>query len=96
MMRRYLIEDAFPEINVEDIEQIASTIGSVGEDMAISHVLEQRGTPFFFSRMMLFPSEYQRIRSFDGLVAREFVALHCHKDKGSMPMLIKKFGIRMD
>jgi hypothetical protein len=37
--------------------------------------------------MMLFPDEYRPLQRLNFAVRREFIALHCHKDKASMPRL---------
>lgn len=93
MMRRHLVQHVFADTTVTDLEVIAREIDSVGEDMAISQLLADSGKPFFFTRMMLFPDEYGPLPSLRSAVRREFLALHCHKDKARMPALIARFDL---
>jgi hypothetical protein len=93
MMRRRLIEQVFADTSIADIERVAEEIDSVGEDMAISRMLADSGQAFFFTRMMLFPDEYQPLSRIRGAARQEFIALHCHKDKKSMPELATRFSL---
>lgn len=93
MMRRRLIEDVLASKSQDDVEQVVKATGSVGEDVAISWLLKDAGEPFFFTRLMLFPDEYNRLERLNVWVSNEFIALHCHKDKHNMPALIDKFNL---
>lgn len=93
MIRRQVIQAVFDQTSVADVEVVARHIDSVGEDMAISHMLAKAGQPFFFTRMMLFPEEYRNLRNLNHLAKSEFLALHCHKDKHSMHHLIERFTL---
>lgn len=93
MIRREVIQTVFASTRVPDVEQVAIEIDSVGEDMAISRMLRGASQPFFFTRMMLFPNEYKALSTLSALTRREFIALHCHKDKHSMSVLSSRFGL---
>jgi len=92
MLRKHLIQKMFKTTTVEQIDAINKLTGSVGEDKAISHLLNKQDKSFFFTRLMLFPDEYNNIEHLNN-VQKEFVALHCHKDKEQMQNLSDKFGI---
>lgn len=92
MLRKQLIKRAFSNTSVEDIEYINKQTNSVGEDKAISYLLKKQGVPFFLTRLMLFPDEYNNIKHLN-TVKKEFVALHCHKDKEQMQNLANRFNI---
>jgi hypothetical protein len=93
MIRRHIVQDVLAKVSLADVEAVARAIDSVGEDMAISRLLADRGRPFFFTRMMLFPDEYGPLQRLNALVRREFLALHCHKDKRNMAILAQRFGL---
>lgn len=93
MLRRHLIQNVFWDTSLADLESVVKKIDSHGEDRAISYMLRRSGNAFFFTRMMLFPDEYRGISRLGSWVRREFLALHCHKDKTSMAALIRKFDI---
>lgn len=93
MIRRHIVEDVLSKAGLADVEAVAKAIDSVGEDMAISQLLADRGRPFLFTRLMLFPDEYGPLSRLNTVVRREFLALHCHKDKPSMPMLAQRFSL---
>lgn len=93
MIRRRIVESILSKVRLDEVEQVARAIDSVGEDMAISQLLADHGHPFFFTRMMLFPDEYGPLRQLNDWVRREFLALHCHKDKSNMPALARRFSL---
>lgn len=93
MIRKHLIMQAFANTSLSDVEGVVEEIDSVGEDMGISHMLKQHGSPFFLTRLMLFPDEYNAITTLNTWVKNEFVAFHCHKDKQNMANLVKKFAL---
>lgn len=96
MIRRQVVQDLLGPVSLAEVEAVAQAIQSVGEDMAISRLLADKGKPFFFTRMMLFPDEYGPLSRLNALVRREFLALHCHKDKRNMPALAQRFGLLGD
>ena len=93
MLRREIVQSVFMNTTIKQIEMVASKIRSVGEDMAISQMLRDAGQGFLLTRMMLFPDEYRLLRSLVWPVRREFLALHCHKDKQNMQSLCARFGL---
>lgn len=93
MIRREVIQAVFATTTVSDVEAVARKIDSVGEDMAISHMLYDADQPFFFTRMMLFPDEYGPLDTLSVPTRHEFMALHCHKDKKNMVSLISRFRL---
>lgn len=93
MMRRQLVQEVLSRVTLADVERVARAIDSVGEDMAVSRILEESGHPFLFTRLMLFPDEYRRVRRVEGAVKREFVALHCHRDKAAMAELCTRMRL---
>ena len=90
-LRKRLIESVFPKITLQDVKKIATDINSVGEDMAITEICRRHGRSIFFTRTMLFPTEYGKLKTLSQSCKREFMALHCHKDKQNMPLLKAKF-----
>ena len=93
MIRRHIIDSVLSKVTLGEVEQVAKAIDSVGEDMAISQLLADKGMPFFFTRMMLFPEEYKLLPRLNAWVRSEFLALHCHKDKRNMDALTQRFGL---
>lgn len=93
MIRRHVVRHVLSKVSLAEIEAVAKKIDSVGEDMAISQLLRDAGSPFFMSRMMLFPEEYRPLRRLNRLVRSEFLALHFHKDKSNMAALARQHGL---
>ena len=93
MIRRHIVDSFLSKVTLGEVEQVARAIDSVGEDMAISQLLADKGLPFFFTRMMLFPEEYGLLPHLNSWVRSEFLALHCHKDKRNMDALTRRYGL---
>jgi hypothetical protein len=93
MIRRHIVDAILAKVTLGEVEQVARAIDSVGEDMAISQLLADKGQPFFFTRMMLFPEEYRLLPHLNSWVRSEFLALHCHKDKRNMAALTQQYGL---
>lgn len=92
-LRKSTIENILGDITIKDVERASAETGSVAEDVCISHILKSNNTPFFHTRLMLFPDEYKKINTLNWLVKREFNAIHCHKDKENMALIAKNFDI---
>ena len=90
-LRKRLIDAIFPGTSIQDVRRIATEINSVGEDMAITEICKRNGRAMFFTRTMLFPSEYRQLKMLNYYCKKEFMALHCHKDKDNMNNIADRF-----
>lgn len=84
LIRKALIDSVLSPVRMDDVLESMDATGLVGEDVSISYLLEKSGHPFFLTRLMLFPLEYNRIKKINGLVRGEFVGAYFHKDKENL------------
>jgi len=84
MIRRILAKQVFHNIEKSHIKQCEKQCGTKGEDRVISTLLKNNGTPFYLTRLMLFPDEYSRIFKLNRFLRWEFCSGHFVKDKENM------------
>ncbi|MDN4504252.1 hypothetical protein QX776_17725 [Alteromonadaceae bacterium BrNp21-10] len=92
IIQNKVIKNCFSNIQASDMEDIAQRWnGNLGEDLAVTQRLKDKGIKPFESRLMLFPSEYKKLKYANKFVRRDFVALHFVRDKESMKEYFENF-----
>jgi len=84
MIRMREIETNLSKVTLSNIENISRKIKSVGEDKVISTIFKDKNKPFHFTRLMLFPDEYRKIKNRTAITRWEFCCMHFHRDKENM------------
>lgn len=84
MIRSKLIKSVLSKVKLSDVLKIVETNNSSGEDRAISKILEINQKPFHFTRLMLFPTEYRRVKKLSRFNRWDFCAAHFVRDKENM------------
>ncbi|AFS38151.1 hypothetical protein [Alteromonas macleodii] len=84
MIRAAVIRDVFNTIEKKHVKEVELHCGTKGEDRVISTLLAQAESPFYLTRLMLFPDEYKIMKKLPKLVRWEFCAKHFVKDKHNM------------
>jgi len=93
LIRAWLIRDVLAKVTMDEIMQVVKKNDSVGEDKTISRLLKERGHPFFLTRLMLYPSEYQRVVKLNAFNRWDFCSAHFVRDKDNMEQYQKRFSI---
>lgn len=84
MLRKNVIEEYLSELTDQYINNIVDDIGSPAEDRVISKILENNRAAFFYTRLMLFPWEYNKLSKITRFNKFDFCAAHFVKDKDRM------------
>ena len=84
MIRQHIVKAVFDNITPEIIKRCEEQCGTAGEDMVLSTLLDNRKSPFYLTRLMLFPDEYRLVSGINRCIRWEFCAAHFVKDKDSM------------
>ena len=91
-IKHKLVKEAFGTASASDFEAIAKDWhGNLGEDLAVSERLRRKGISLNNTRLMLFPSEYPKIKRANKFLRWEFAALHFIKDKENMEYYFNNF-----
>lgn len=90
LIRSVLIKNYLAKMDDKVLDEIIRENGSPAEDRAISKALEKNKTPFQFTRLMLFPSEYGKLRKLSRFNKFDFCAAHFVKDKENMSVFSEK------
>lgn len=81
VVEKYLRPITIDVLNTVIEEQLG---GNSGEDRCVSQILKNQGIDIYFTHLMLFPSEYQKLTYLNNFCRWDFAAMHFIRDKDRM------------
>lgn len=81
---------AFKRVETQ-VKAIVSKLGDMSEDMVVYNLVKDMRKRILLTNLMLFPREYEGVRSFSGIIGKLFIAIHFVKRKHEMGSYLRRF-----
>lgn len=87
------LRSALIDLDIDKLNRMirVSLDGISAEDRCVTQALREHNVPLHFTQLMLFPSEYQRIKRINRFVRWDYCAMHFVKDKERMQEYFSRF-----